>query len=315
LLINNNSEKNKLLSREIDNLKNKNNNFENEIERLKDENKNLISIKQKLEKELLSLKEYNKGNSGEQESLRKENANLKAEINKLKGKISKITEEKNNLEKELLFKKIEEKQMEVIEFYLRSKKISKDSNEINFSPKIKLLEEIDNNYGILIDSNKFTEIALYYIKSKLEGQLKEDPKTSEIFSNPIISKNGTTFEGNKIDKKKDYVENKLIFKICEIIRKNGESLNMDDFNIIKKLLKNERNDYYKNPVVISTGNNKGETKEGNDDDENYKNLAISNIINGIRELLEDDFFKFEGIKTNEGGLENFKSGLFIMNDI
>ena len=149
----------------------------------------------------------------------------------------------------------------------------------------------------------------------MEGQLKEDPKTSEIFSNPIISKNGTTFEGNKIDKKKDYVENKLVFKICEIIRKNEESLNMEDFNIIKKLLKNEKNDYYKNPVVISTGNNKGETKEGNDDDKNYKNLAISNIINGIRELLEDDFFKFEGIKTNEGGLENFKSGLFIMNDI
>ena len=95
------------------------------------------------------------------------------------------------------------------------------------------------------------------------------------------------------------VENKLAFKLCEILRKREDNLDMEDFNNIKNLLRNGKgNEYFKNPVVITNGRYKGETIEGNNSN-NYKNLVIKKIINDIRELLEDDFFKFEGIKTRE----------------
>ena len=76
---------------------------------------------------------------------------------------------------------------------------------------------------------------------------------------------------------------------------------MEDFNTIKQLLKNEQtNCYYINPVVKSSGINKGETIEGNAHNNiNYKNIVIKNIINDIKELFDDNFFKFEGLKLED----------------
>ena len=299
-----NSEEKKLLDNEINNLKKKNNNLENELRQLRNEKNNLISAKKNLEEEISSFMNKNFDNSKEIESLRKENDNLKLELNQIKNLNRIINEEKNNLEKKLLSKKIEEKQKQVIDYYLYSKGMLKKLNEKVFSPNIIFLEEIYNNFGLFIDSKKFSEIALYYIKSKLTENLR-DPNNSKIFSNPMISEDGKTFEENNIIDIEDMnygmekVENKLAFKLCEILRKREDNLDMEDFNNIKKLLRNGKgNEYFKNPVVITNGRYKGETIEGNNSN-NYKNLVIKKIINDIRELLEDDFFKFEGIKTRE----------------
>ena len=66
-----------------------------------------------------------------------------------------------------------------------------------------------------------------------------------------------------INQNSAFVENKLVLKIIEILNKNKD-LQMTDFIIIKNLLKNPKtNNYYNNPVVISSGNSKGETIERN----------------------------------------------------
>ena len=117
----------------------------------------------------------------------------------------------------------------------------------------------------------------------------------------MITKYGVTIDRENMNQRDDdIIENKLVFKICQILSKNKDFLEMEDFKIIKQLLKDEiRNDYYINPVVISEGDKIGDTMEGNDNDyTNYNNTVIKNIITDTRELLEDDFFKFEGIDSD-----------------
>ena len=67
--------------------------------------------------------------------------------------------------------------------------MSSDYNKDNCIQNIflKELKEIKNDYGLNIDSNKFKEIALYYIKTKLIENLC-DLKTKNIFSNPVVTK-------------------------------------------------------------------------------------------------------------------------------
>ena len=85
------------------------------------------------------------------------------------------------------------------------------------------------------------------------------------------------------------------------MKKSGEELTFENFNKIKKLLiSKETSNYYKNPIVIALGVNKGETIEDIDNVIfGYKNKVIKNIIEDIRELLDDDFFKFEIVENEE----------------
>ena len=77
------------------------------------------------------------------------------------------------------------------------------------------------------------------------------------------------------------------------MKKSGEELTFENFKNIKKLLiSKETGNYYKNPMVIIE-ENKGETIEDTDSGiSGYENKVIKNIIEDIRELLEDDFFNF-----------------------
>ena len=84
------------------------------------------------------------------------------------------------------------------------------------------------------------------------------------------------------------------------MKKSGEELTFENFKSIKKfLISIQTGNFYKNPVVIISGVNKGETIEDNNKIVGYKNNVIKNIIGDIRELLEDDFFKFEAVKSDE----------------
>ena len=288
------------LKKENDNLRKRVKELEKENDILKRQNTDEISIS--LEKKILQdnttiIKDNNIGNYD------KENVNLINRINDYQNKLAELKEDNNNLTEEIkilqegVHYNIEEKQMKVIEFYLRKEKAKEFSNYKSIL-NIFLLKEINEKFGLYLDSENFKKIALYYIKSKLTEHLT-DPKNLKLLSDPVIQNDGVTLERANINQTKDFVQNKLVLKIIEILKKNKD-LQMEDLIIIKKLLKKENtNNFYNNPVVISYGNNKGETIEGDNlDNKNYKNIVIKNIINELKEF-EDDFFKFKGLEIED----------------
>ena len=227
---------------------------------------------------------------------------IKQGYNNLTLQITKLKNINNNLQNKLSLKNIEEKQMKVIDYYLR-KEMIKDFDKYNNNDKSilksMLVEAINNKYNLYLDSENFIKISLYYIKSKLIDYLT-DKKTLKIFENPMISKDGRTFDTQ--NPSIDLVNNNLVNKICKILKENKNIFSMEHFYIVKQLLTNEQtNNYYINPVVVSCGNNKGDTVEGRDKNQNYKNIVIKNIIDDFREMFEDGFFNFEVI-----GIEDMK---------
>lgn len=285
----------KQINNEHNNITTERKNYDSEITMIKDKTINIINSPEEL-------------SSVERDNLKKKIIIYENEISKLKIDTNNLTNEINylknnniNLENKLIINSIEKKQLNIIENYLKKEK-TKDFNNKSCL-KIFLLKEINDKYGLYLDSNKFIEISLNYIESKLIEHLT-NPKNLKIFSNPVISKEGITYEGENNNQVNDFIENKLVSKICEIVRKNKNNLKMQDFDIIKQLLKSDKtNLFFINPVVISNGINKGETIEGsNNENINYKNIVIKNIINDIKELLDENFFKFEGLK-----LEDMKS--------
>jgi len=294
----------------------------NSDDRLKKENDNLRKRVKELEKENDILKSKNRDennislekknfkdettiiNDKNIENLGKENTNLINKIIDYQNKLAELKADNNNLSEDL--KKLqdgipynmEEKQIKVIEFYLRKEK-AKEFNNYKSILKIFLLKEINEKFELYLDSENFKKITLYYIQSKLTENLT-DPKNLKLLSDPVILKDGVTLERANIKQGKTFVQNKLALKIIEILKKNKD-LQMSDFIIIKQLLKNKStNNYYNNPVVIANGNNKGETIEGDSrDNKNYKNIVIKNIINELKELFEDDFFKFKGLEIED----------------
>ena len=210
------------------------------------------------------------------------------------------------------------KQLNVIEFYVKKEIATRSSDKNNYI-KNNVLAELENikyNYWLNVDSDKFKEIALYYIKSKLLENLI-DSKTKNIFTIPVISPEGYTYEKDGLDESNDYIENKLVSEICKILKESEEKLNLENFKKIKILLTSkETADLYKNPIVTVSGENKGETIEDDNKVFGYTNIVIKNIIEDIRELLDDDFFNFEMVESDEiisekNGIANNNSELNI----
>ena len=126
------------------------------------------------------------------------------------------------------------------------------------------------------------------------------PQNIGIFLNLMITPEGDNFNYNK-NIGKNYIKNNLVFQICEIL-KQKDKLEMNDFIQLKLLLKNKQTGkYFKNPIVISTG----ETIEGDYNIHKcYQNKVIFNLINDIGILLEESFFNFKEI--NYDYIENNK---------
>ena len=300
-------------------LKLKISNLTNEIEEIKrqkniDDNI-LNSERNKFNNEIIINNNRNNLNIEREKNLKEEisniklfNQNMEKENIKMKTKNKIIRNELNKLENLFIHENIEQKQINAIYYYLNNKVLSETKkDDKKFSAMNIFLQEMNYKYGLTIDSDKFKEIALYYIKVKLSEKLT-DNKTSKIFSNPVITADGITYEKNIINKSINYIENKLVFKICEILKNCEEKLNLQNLQEIKELLTSkETGEYYKNPVVISSGPNKGNTIEDFEHENiEYKNLLIKNIIIELGELFGDDFFKFEGIKTDDAEeIENF----------
>ena len=82
---------------------------------------------------------------------------------------------------------------------------------------------------------------------------------------------------------------------------------MKKFKEIKKLLIYQGK-YYENPVVNNTVRNKGETVD-DDNKKEYKNKIIKQIINEIRDLMEDEYYNVDKIFASSGNDNNSQERL------
>ena len=314
----------------------------NSLKRLNEEANNSISERKKIEDEIKIIDTNDFKNKFHEKKFLEENADLKAKIIDYENQLTQLktyinnqaieiknlkdSSLENSKQKEMkyILKKKEELQMKAIEFYLKEEKEKDFKNNNNQSfLKILLLKEINEKYWLFLDLENFKKIGLYYIKSRLTEHLT-DKKNLKLLSDPVIQKDGITLERANVIQGNEFVENKLVSKIIEILNKKKD-FEMIDFITIKILLKNVKtNNFYDNPVVISNGNNIGETIESNNNDiQNYKNLLIKNIINDLRDLFEDNFFDFQGLDNedmkkfvdyNNIMVINFMSGDSVINE-
>jgi len=225
--------------------------------------------------------------------LKNENKNidkLQNEINNLKNLLSIFEKKIKNLKNENISLNIEQKQYKVIMYYIKQMKDKKN----DYSPKLAFFRQIYNNLGIKINYTKFQEISLYYIKLCFFKYLF-DAKNSNTSFNPVISPEGYTFN-YLVNIPSNYIKNNLVSNIYEILLKK-DKLEMIDFLKLKQLLKDKKTGkYFKNPIVISFGKDKGKTIEGDYNvDKYYRNKVILDIINEIEVFLEDNYFNFNEI--------------------
>ena len=219
------------------------------------------------------------------------NRDLNGENINLDKKIKELEEENKRLNEEISTIKNSpspyylETRIKVIKFYLQKELNQQDVN--NFDCKDLFLSEIKNDFGIKFTPQKFSEITLYYINEKVREILSRDSDPQNIFVNPVINRAGKTFEKNMVNEN-ILRENKLVFDI-RIILKENKKLEMNNFKQIKKLLLNEEEKFYENPVV----NMNGITEEGKPN-ELYQNLVIKNVIKEIK-IFDDEFFENKDI--------------------
>ena len=219
------------------------------------------------------------------------NMDLNGENINLDKKIKELEEENKRLNEEISIIKNSpspyylETRIKVIKFYLQKELNQQDVN--NFDCKDLFLSEIKNDFGIKFTPQKFSEITLYYINEKLREILSRDSDPQNIFVNPVINRAGKTFEKNMVNEN-NLRENKLVFDICIILKEN-KKLEMNNFKQIKKLLLNEEEKFYENPVV----NMNGITEEGKPN-ELYQNLVIKNVIKEIK-IFDNEFFENKDI--------------------
>ena len=295
---------------DLNSLQEENNNLKNDVEKLKKEineleggktgDIQLIVNSGNTKDEILvskssidKKKQKEKPLKDELDSLLLKNKNLENEMERLKNKINCNKEESKSIEKGLINKNIEQSQLNVIYFYIRNE-VMKKNDFGKYSPKYIFLKKIDK---LDLDSEQFKKIGLYYIKSKLIEHLT-DSNTKELFLHPIITPEGITYEKINVEQQNNVIENKLVLEICKILKESGKELIFNNYEKIKKLLMSEQTgQLFKNPVVITSGNKIGETVEDiNNENTEYKNLIIKNIIKDMNELFLEEFFIFD--RTN-----------------
>ena len=243
----------------------------------------------------------------EYKELKQNNNRLKNEYQSCEDKNKKLKETLEAIKNQRNNMIIQNKFYEVILFYIKNE----INNEINinaYEPQRLFINELSNNINFTIDKKKFEEITLYYIKSKLI-EILTPKKGIDIFKNPMINKEGETLEIKNNNPNSELIENKLVKRICEKLEDKDKNscFNMEKFKEIKKLLIYQGK-YYENPVVFKTGKYKGETVD-NDDKKEYKNKIIKQIINEIRDFLEDEYFNVDKIFASSGNDNNSQERL------
>ena len=229
---------------------------------------------------------------------------IKVENDNLKEENKKLTD----LKKKRITSNIEDKKIEVILWYVKTKYNKIFSTNVLYQY---LLDEIKEKCGIAIDKNKLRDIYVKYIQDKLVEYLT-CPLTADIFLNPVITPEGQTFDKNYLLKElrlkgqnpltrnklnqNELIENKLVLDLCEILKLNQDKFKMETIFQIRKLLINPKtNDFYSNPCVIHEGDRRGETEDGKGASNKYSNKVISNIIEQNGDILTNEFmFEING---------------------
>ena len=195
----------------------------------------------------------------------------------------------------------------IIKYYIYNKYKDNDFQDLTLE---NLINEIYKKYKEKINKKKIKKISYMYIKDKLLENLT-CPISQDIFINPYITPEGQTFNKYYIDKyieidgknpltklpleKRDLILNKKVLDLLELYDNNKNKFNKTICNELKNILKNENGNYYNNPIIIEFGEHKGETTEGNNNDNRYINLIIKSLIDQIGDLLEEDFKIFDEI--------------------
>ena len=230
---------------------------------------------------------------------------IKKENNYLKTENQRLIEEKIKIDSN----NIRNKKIEILLNYIKSKYSINISKENLIK---KLLFEIKDKCGIILDQKKYEEIFIKYVKQNVFEFLK-CPLTNKLFDNPYITPDGQTFDKNKIieeikktginpitDKElklEKLIKNKLVLDIVEIINNHEDDFNIQHFKEIKqKLISNKTKKLFKNPYIIPYGEYKGITIEANEGFTNlteYPNLVIKNMIEHNLEIFDDNILKFD----------------------
>ena len=195
----------------------------------------------------------------------------------------------------------------IIKYYIYNKYKDNDFQDLTLE---NLINEIYKKYKEKINKKKIKKISYMYIKDKLLENLT-CPISQDIFINPYITPEGQTFNKYYIDKyieidgknpltklpleKRDLILNKKVLDLLELYDNNKNKFNKTICNELKNILKNENGNYYNNPIIIEFGEHKGETTEGNNNNNRYINLIIKSLIDQIGDLLEEDFKIFDEI--------------------
>ena len=94
-----------------------------------------------------------------------QNNNLFKEKEELKNKNKKMNKDLEYMENKIIRENIELKQLNIFQFCTKNKLTSENHDKNNYFKNFdfKELKQINDNYWLNIDSNKFKEIALFYI--------------------------------------------------------------------------------------------------------------------------------------------------------
>lgn len=215
--------------------------------------------------------------------------NLKEKKQNLK-KQNKKFNNKNSIDSNIFF----------IKYYIRTKYNTDISTEhmLNY-----FINETNLKFNEKIDLKDIQKYVIIYIKDQLVQNLK-CPISQDIFLNPYITPEGQTFDKTKIELSiknnqvnpltktklniKELIPNRKVLDLVEFYRNYNEIFDENACLILKDILKKDKDEYYENPVVISSGDKIGTTIEGNYNMK-YKNLIVKSLIELLGDILDEYF--------------------------
>ena len=187
-----------------------------------------------------------------------------------------------------------------IKYYIRTKYNAEISTEhmMNY-----FINEINLKFIEKIDLKDIKKYVIKYIKDKLVENLK-CPITQDLFLNPYITPEGQTFDKTKIEQSiktihanpltktklniKELIPNRKVLDLVEFYKNYSDIFDEKACLVLKSILKKDKDEYYENPVVISSGEKIGTTIEG-DYNMKYKNLIVKSLIELLGDILDEYF--------------------------
>ena len=87
---------------------------------------------------------------------------------------------------------------------------------------------------------------------------------------------------------KELIPNRKVLDLVEFYKNYSDIFDEKACLVLKSILKKDKDEYYENPVVISSGEKIGKTIEG-DYNMKYKNLIVKSLIELLGDILDEYF--------------------------